>query len=54
LYFTKNESNTLITIEQLALKNKDLSLVENISSALEKIKAMFEIFPKRKCRFASW
>lgn len=37
--FTEEEANALITIEQLAIKNKDLSLVKNTTSALEKIKA---------------
>lgn len=37
--FTEEEANALITIEQLAIKNKDSSLVESISGALEKIKA---------------
>ncbi len=38
--FTEDEANALITIEQLARKNKDESLTVNVSSALEKIKAI--------------
>ncbi|MCG8306153.1 MAG: YafY family transcriptional regulator [Cytophagales bacterium] len=44
--FTEAEANALITIEQLAIKNKDLSLVENISNALEKIKAILRCSQK--------
>ena len=44
--FTESEANALITIEQLAIKNKDLSLVENISTALEKIKAILRYSQK--------
>lgn len=38
--FTEEEANALITIEQLAIKNKDQSLVKNVSSAIEKIKVI--------------
>ncbi len=44
--FSEDEANALITIEQLAIKNKDLSLVENISSAIEKIKAILRYSQK--------
>ncbi len=44
--FTEDEANALITIEQLAIKNKDLSFVENISSAIEKIKAILRYSQK--------
>ncbi len=44
--FTEDEANALITIEQLAIKNKDQSLVDNISSALEKIKAILRYSQK--------
>jgi predicted DNA-binding transcriptional regulator YafY len=44
--FTENEANALVTIEQLAIKNKDASLVENISSAIEKIKAILRYSQK--------
>lgn len=39
IFFTEEEANALITLEQLAIKNKDLSLVKNTTSAIEKIKA---------------
>jgi predicted DNA-binding transcriptional regulator YafY len=44
--FTEDEANALITIEQLAIKNKDLSFVENISGAIEKIKAILRYSQK--------
>ena len=44
--FTEDEANALITMEQLAIKNKDLSLVENTTSALEKIKAILRYSQK--------
>ncbi|MEL7122217.1 MAG: WYL domain-containing protein [Bacteroidota bacterium] len=44
--FTEEEANALITIEQLAIKNKDQSLVENVSSAIEKIKSILRYSQK--------
>ncbi|MCL6274925.1 WYL domain-containing protein [Muricauda sp. 2012CJ35-5] len=44
--FTEDEANALITIEQLVLKNKDRSLVENMSSAVEKIKSILRYSQK--------
>ncbi|WP_411029988.1 helix-turn-helix transcriptional regulator [Spongiimicrobium sp. 3-5] len=44
--FTEEEANALITIEQLAIKNKDLSLVKNVSGAIEKIKAILRYSQK--------
>ncbi len=44
--FTENKANALITIEQLAIKNKDQSLSENVSSAIEKIKAILRYSQK--------
>ncbi len=44
--FTEDEANALITVEQLVLRNKDQSLVENVSSALEKIKAILRYSQK--------
>ena len=38
--FTEEEANALITAEQLLIKNKDQSLSDNVSSAIEKIKAI--------------
>ncbi|MCW5518083.1 helix-turn-helix transcriptional regulator [Muriicola sp. Z0-33] len=44
--FTENEANALITLEQLAIKNKDSSLVKNTTSAIEKIKAILRYSQK--------
>jgi len=44
--FSEDEANALITVEQLLLKNKDLSLSENVSSAIEKIKAILRYSQK--------
>ncbi|MCE7995676.1 MAG: YafY family transcriptional regulator [Roseivirga sp.] len=44
--FTEDEANALITVEQLAVKNKDLSLSDNVSSAIEKIKAILRYSQK--------
>lgn len=44
--FSEEEANALITIEQLAIKNKDLSLVKNVTSAIEKIKAILRYSQK--------
>ena len=44
--FKEEEANALITMEQLAIKNKDQSLVDNITSALEKIKAILRYSQK--------
>ena len=44
--FTEDEANALITVEQLASKNKDQSLSENVSSAIEKIKAILRYSQK--------
>ena len=44
--FTEDEANALITMEQLAIKNKDLSLSESVSSAIEKIKSILRYSQK--------
>ncbi|OJJ21853.1 DNA-binding transcriptional regulator [marine bacterium AO1-C] len=44
--FTEDEANALITLEQLAIKNKDQSLSNNASSAIEKIKAILRYSQK--------
>ncbi|MDN5215150.1 YafY family protein [Fulvivirgaceae bacterium BMA12] len=44
--FTEDEANALVTVEQLAIKNKDQSLSENVSSAIEKIKAILKYSQK--------
>ena len=44
--FTEDEANALVTVEKLAIKNKDQSLSENVSSAIEKIKAILKYSQK--------
>jgi predicted DNA-binding transcriptional regulator YafY len=44
--FTEDEANALITVEQLLIKNKDRSLSENVSSAIEKIKSILRYSQK--------
>ena len=44
--FTEDEANALITIEQLALKNKDQSFVDNLSTGIENIKAILRFSQK--------
>lgn len=44
--FTEDEANALITIEQLVINNKDQSLSENVSSAMEKIKSILRYSQK--------
>ena len=44
--FTEDEANALITVERLANKNKDQSFSENVSSAIEKIKAILRYSQK--------
>ena len=44
--FTEDEANALITVEQLVIKNKDQSFVDNVSSAIEKIKSILRYSQK--------
>ena len=44
--FTEDEANALITVEQMALNNKDQSFSENVSSAVEKIKSILRYSQK--------
>lgn len=44
--FSEEEANALITIERLAIKNKDQSLSDSVSSAIEKIKAILKYSQK--------
>lgn len=46
--FTENEANALITAEQLILKNKDVSLIENFTNAITKIKSVLRSSQKEK------
>ena len=44
--FTEAEANAIVTMERLAIKNKDQSLTENVVSAVEKIKAILKYSQK--------
>ncbi len=44
--FTEEEANALITAEQLIVHNKDRSFSKNVSSAIEKIKAILKYSQK--------
>ena len=44
--FTEEEANALITVEQLLIINKDQSLSENVSSAIDKIKSILRYSQK--------
>lgn len=46
--FTENEANALITAEQIILKNKDESFIENYSNAITKIKSILILSQKEK------
>ncbi|MDO6675916.1 YafY family protein [Tenacibaculum sp. 1_MG-2023] len=48
IMFSEEEANALITAEQLILKNKDTSLVENYREAITKIKAALRYSQKDK------
>jgi len=51
--FTENEANALITAEQIILKNKDKSFVENYSNAITKIKSILRFSDKKRADFLS-
>ncbi len=51
--FTENEANALITAEQLILKNKDKSFIEQYESAVSKIKSVLQYSQKDKIEFLS-
>ncbi len=44
--FTEDEANALVTVERLLLKNKDQSLSDNVTSAIEKIKSILKYTQK--------
>ncbi|MEL6557995.1 MAG: YafY family protein [Bacteroidota bacterium] len=46
--FTEEEANSLITAEQIILKNKDRSFVETYSNAITKIKSVLKYNQKEK------
>jgi predicted DNA-binding transcriptional regulator YafY len=50
---TENEANALITAEQLVLKNKDTSFVEEYTGAISKIKAVLKHNTKDKANLLS-
>jgi predicted DNA-binding transcriptional regulator YafY len=49
--FTENEANALITAEQIILKNKDQSFIENYGNAIIKIKSVLRFSQKEKMNF---
>ena len=51
--FSESEANALITVEQLVLKNKDSSLVEAYSAAVDRIRAVLRHSTKEKTAFLS-
>ncbi|MCF2873949.1 MULTISPECIES: helix-turn-helix transcriptional regulator [unclassified Tenacibaculum] len=51
--FSEEEANALITAEQLIIKNKDTSFVENYSNAITKIKAVLKYSQKDKADLLS-
>lgn len=51
--FTEDEANALITVEQLVLKNKDESFTDNVSSAIDKIKAILRYSQKGNAELLS-
>ncbi|CAL2101141.1 DNA-binding transcriptional regulator [Tenacibaculum sp. 190130A14a] len=51
--FSEEEANALITAEQLILKNKDASFVDNYSNAITKIKAVLKYSQKDKADLLS-
>lgn len=48
IMFTESEANALITAEQLVLKNKDSSFVQEYTAAISKIKAVLQTTTKQK------
>ncbi len=48
VHFTENEANALITAQQLVLKNKDQSFIENYTDAIVKIKSVLKHSQKGK------
>lgn len=51
--FSEEEANALITAEQLILKNKDTSFVDNYTNAITKIKAVLKYSQKDKADLLS-
>jgi len=53
IMFTEQEANALITAEQIIAKNKDQSLTDQYSSAVEKIKSVMKFSQKGKTELLS-
>ncbi len=51
--FTESEANALITAEQLILKNKDASFIEEYLSAVSKVKSVLQHNTKEKANLLS-
>jgi predicted DNA-binding transcriptional regulator YafY len=51
--FTESEATALITAEQLVLNNKDSSLIEDYSAAIDKIKSVLHLDVKDKANLLS-
>ncbi len=51
--FSEDEANALITVEQWMINNKDESLSRNVSSAIEKIKAILRFSQKGNAELLS-
>lgn len=49
--FTEDEANALITAQQIILRNKDASFVENYGNAITKIKSVLRFSQKEKVDF---
>lgn len=48
IMFSEKEANALITAEQIIIKNKDQSLIENYTNAITKIKSVLQYSQKEK------
>lgn len=53
IMFTENQANALILVEQLVLKNKDSSLINDYADAIDKIKAVLRQTEKDKANLLS-
>ncbi|MBP1675824.1 MAG: yobV [Bacteroidetes bacterium] len=53
IMFTENQANALILAEQLVLKNKDSSLIDDYAEAIDKIKAVLRQTEKDKANLLS-
>lgn len=51
--FTEEEANALITVEQLIIKNKDQSFVDNVTSSIEKLKSILRYSQKGNAELLS-